>query len=125
MKKRRMLFFFLAILVGVGSGLAFGWLVAPPKAPRNAGLSQLRADFKTDLVLMTAERFRATGDGLEALTQLGQVEADPLTLIVSAVKYGEGIGYSQEDLQMMRSLFDGIDTQTLQQWQAQGGANGN
>ena len=57
MQKRglRVFFFFLAILLGVGIGLAFGWLVMPAAAPTNASLNQLRADYKTDLTLMIAE----------------------------------------------------------------------
>ena len=50
MKSRRLFFFSLAILLGIGAGLAFGWLVRPPKAPTDASMTDLRTDYQTDVV---------------------------------------------------------------------------
>ncbi len=58
MKSRRIFFFTLVIILGIAAGLAFGWLVMPPKAPNNAPMERLRVDYETDLVLMTAEYFQ-------------------------------------------------------------------
>lgn len=117
MKSKRILFFILAILIGLGAGLAFGWLVLPPQAPREAALSDLRADYKTDLVLMAAESFCAHQDPRAALEQLAQIDTgDPLTLLVNSIQYAQAIGYASADLDTLRALFYGIDASVYQSW---------
>ena len=119
MKTRRFIFFFLAILVGVGAGLAFGWMMMPPAAPRNAPLASLRADFKTDLVLMVAEEFQNDPDSMQALTQLDKLdESDPITLLGNSIQYAQAIGYPEEDLKLMQDLLNSMDAEIYLQWNA-------
>lgn len=119
MKTRRFTFFFLAILVGVGAGLAFGWTMMPPDAPKNAPLVSLRADFKTDLVLMVAEDFQTDPDSMQALTQLDKLdESDPITLLGSSIQYAQAIGYPEEDLKLMQDLLNSMDAEIYLQWNA-------
>jgi len=117
MKTRRLIFFFLAILVGVGAGLAIGWLMMPPAAPHNAPMDSLRADFKTDLVLMVAEDFQTRPDSMRALDQLDKLdESDPITLLGDSIQYAQEIGYPEEDLNIMRNLLKNIDAAVYLQW---------
>ena len=117
MKTRRFFFFFLAILIGAGAGLAFGWTMMPPAAPTNAPLASLRTDFKTDLVLMVAEEFQAEPDSMQALTQLDRLdESDPITLLGNSIQYAQGIGYPEEDLKLMQNLLNSIDAEIYLQW---------
>lgn len=119
MKTRRFIFFFLAILIGVGAGLAFGWMMMPPAAPSNAPLGSLREDFKTDLVLMVAEDFQTESDSMQALTQLDRLDdSDPITLLGNSIQYAQGIGYPEEDLKMMTDLLNSIDAEIYLQWNA-------
>jgi len=127
MQKRglRVFFFFLAILLGVGIGLAFGWLVMPAAAPRNASLNQLRADFKTDLTLMIAESYAQNRDLPAALDSLARIEpADPYSLMVNALNYARGIGYQESDVQLIKALIDAIDPAAYQEWLGGRSANG-
>ena len=117
MKTRRFFFFFLAILIGVGAGLAFGWTMMPPAAPTNAPLGSLRADFRTDLVLMVAEDFQTDPNSMQALTQLDKLdEGDPITLLGDSIQYAQGVGYPEEDLKLMRDLLNSIDAEIYLQW---------
>ena len=119
MKTRRFIFFFLAILIGVGAGLAFGWMMMPPAAPTNAPLGSLRTDFKTDLVLMVAEDFQTEPDSMLALTQLDKLDdGDPITLLGNSIQYAQKIGYPAEDLKMMTDLLNSIDAEIYLQWNA-------
>jgi len=119
MKTRRFIFFFLALLVGVGAGLAFGWMMMPPAAPRNAPLASLRADFKTDLVLMVAEEFQTFPNSMQALTQLDKLdENDPITLLGNSIQYAQAIGYPEEALKLMRDLLNSMDAEIYLQWNA-------
>ena len=107
------------MLVGIGAGLAFGWMMMPPAAPRNAPLGSLRADFKTDLVLMVAEEFQTAPDSMQALTQLDKLdESNPITLLGNRIQYAQAIGYPEEDLKLMRDLLNSIDAEIYLQWNA-------
>lgn len=113
------------ILLGVGIGLAIGWLAFPPQPIEQAKLSQLREDFRTDAALMAAEQYAVNGDAIQALDSLAKINAaDPLNYLVSAIKFTEAAGYPAGDLAKMRNLFNGIDANILQQWKA-GGTSGN
>ena len=109
-KGTRVLLFIVMIAVGAGAGLAYGWLLKPAAAPQEADLSRLRADFKTDWVLMAAEQFAETQDPLLALDELAKVEPkDPYALLVNAINYAQGVGYQPEDLAKMQALIEAID----------------
>ena len=109
-KGTRVLLFILMIAVGAGAGLAYGWLLKPAAAPQEADLSRLRADFKTDLVLMAAEQFAETQDPLLALDELAKVEPkNPYSLLVNAINYAQEVGYQPEDLAKMQALIEAID----------------
>ena len=124
MKSRRIFFFTLAIVLGIGAGLAFGWLVMPPKAPSDATMERLRVDYKTDLVLMVAEHFEADPDTLLALDQLNKISTeDPLTQVGISLSYARQIGYPQTDLLLIEKLLTGIDAESYQLWLQQQGAN--
>ena len=118
-KGTRILLFIVMIAVGAGAGLAYGWLLKPAAAPQEADLSRLRADFKTDLVLMAAEQFAETQDLLLALDELAKVEPkNPYSLLVNAINYAQEVGYQPEDLAKMQALIEAIDPAIYRQWEA-------
>lgn len=91
----------------------------PPTAPSNAPLASLRADFKTDLVLMVAEHFQTEPDAMQALTQLDRLDdGDPITLLGNSIQYAQAIAYPQEDLKLMQDLLNSIDAEIYLQWNA-------
>ena len=117
-KGTRILLFIVMIAVGAGAGLAYGWLLKPAAAPQEADLSRLRADFKTDLVLMAAEQFAETQDPLLALDELAKVEPkNPYSLLVNAINYAQEVGYQPEDLAKMQALIEAIDPAIYRQWE--------
>jgi len=124
MKGRRIFFFTLAILLGIGAGLLFGWRMMPPKAPVDAPITSLRADFKTDLVLMAAEFYQKEGNTFLVLDQLAEINPeDPISLIGTSLTYAKQIGYPEKDLQLLENLLTQIDLEVYQQWQDQKGTN--
>lgn len=124
MKGRRIFFFTLAILLGIGAGLLFGWRMMPPKAPVDAPITSLREDFKTDLVLMAAEFYQKEGNTFLVLDQLAEINPeDPISLIGTSLTYAKQIGYPEKDLQLLENLLTQIDLEVYQQWQDQKGTN--
>ena len=117
-KGTRVLLFIVMIAVGAGAGLAYGWLLKPAAAPQEADLSRLRADFKTDLVLMAAEQFAETQDPLLALDELAKVDSkNSYSLLVNAINYAQEVGYQPEDLAKMQALIEAIDPAIYRQWE--------
>ncbi|MEL7645513.1 MAG: hypothetical protein AAGU04_04490 [Anaerolineaceae bacterium] len=125
-KGRRIFFFFLAILLGTGAGMAFGWLFMPAAAPKNADLNQLRADYKTDLTLMIAESYAQNPDLSDALDRLAQIQPDdPYSLLVNAINYARGVGYQESDVNLIKALIEAIEPAEYQEWLGGRGADGN
>jgi hypothetical protein len=125
-KGLRILFFLLAILLGAGADLAFGWLFMPAAAPKNADLNQLRADYKTDLTLMVAEIYAQDQNLNAALDSLARVEPeDPYSLLVNAVNYAQGVGYQESDISLIKALIDAVDPAAYQEWLGGRSADGN
>lgn len=122
MRSRRIIFFALAIVLGIGAGLAFGWLIMPPKAPSDAPMKDLRVDYQTDLVLMVAESFAGNADSELALNQLAEIaKTDPLSLIGISLSYAQEVGYLSHDVQLIKNLLTGIDPDVYQTWKLKQG----
>jgi hypothetical protein len=96
--------FFIAILIGIGAGLLYGWVINPIEyidtSPDSLGI-----DYKADFVLMTAEAYHADGDlnaASERLAILG--DTPPSVIVQQAILFAERVGYSDADLSLMHAL---------------------
>ncbi len=69
----RRLIFLIVILLSLGVGLFFGWVIKPG-VQVGSPLSSLREDFRTDYVLMVAEVYNKDGDLTAAAARLGRAE---------------------------------------------------
>jgi hypothetical protein len=97
----------------------------PAAAPKNAEMSQLRADYKTDLTLMVAESYAQNGDVEAALNRLALIEPDdPYSLLVNAVNYAQGVAYQESDVRLIKALIDAIDPAAYRDWVEGQGGNG-
>jgi hypothetical protein len=102
--------FVIAIVLGIGLGLAYGWVLSPVQYVDTAPDS-LRADFKTDYVLMVAEAFNADENLALAVRRLALLGGEtPEVIVVSAIRVGEGLGYYPDDLGLMEDLRKSLRT---------------
>ncbi len=108
-RTRRILFFGIAILVGLAAGVFYGWEVNPIRQ-NNTAPNELRMDYKADIVLMAAERYHAEGDIAAAITNLVFLgNTPPLDMIEDAIAFAERNQYALDDVQLMRQLLTAID----------------
>lgn len=110
----RWLRFFIAIVVGIGLGLIYGWMVSPVRYV-DTSPDTLRIDYRTDYVLMVAEAFAADNDlGLAArrLAMLGSGAAAETAL--EAIDFGRQQGYSETDLERMLGLWDALQSANVE-----------
>lgn len=100
--------FLIAILIGLGLGLAYGWFIQPVQSV-DISPETLRVDYKTDYVLMIAEAFEVEKDAVLAARRLAILgETPPLALIEQAVEFARKAGYSEPDISRMEALHSGL-----------------
>ncbi len=112
---KRWIGFMLAIAVGVGLGLFYGWVIRPVEYV-DTSPNTLRIDYKSDYVLMVAEAYQAEGNldkAIQRLTFLG--EASLVDLVYKTMVFAETIGYTDTDLAKMQNLLSDLKAYSLLQ----------
>lgn len=103
----RFIWFLIMIIIGGGAGLYYAWYIKPAEFV-DAALFNLRSDYKTDYVLMTAEIYDKDHDRLHAFMRLDKLLPSSSetreSVVEDAIKRAEGFGYSPVDLQKMYHL---------------------
>lgn len=108
MLRSRFFWFLVVILIGAAAGLYLGWY-ARPLSTENAPASALRADYKTDYILMVAEIYRAEKNASLAANRLAQLDSKPaLRLVQEAILSAGELGYSSADLDLLARLAQGL-----------------
>ena len=103
-QKKRLLYFFISIGVGIILGGIFGWYLRPVSV-KEASFESLRSDYQTDYVLMVAEVFKAEGDISLAKSQLNIIsEEHPIVQVQRALENARQLKYSNEDIDLIIEL---------------------
>ena len=96
--------FLFVLLVGLAAGLLYGWLINPVKYIDTTPDS-LRADYKTDYVLMTAESYHDNGDLALAARRLALLgDSPPIDFVRQSMMYASQVGYAEADLNLLGEL---------------------
>ena len=104
MRPNRWLFAVLALLAGIAAGLAYGWILDPVDF-YNLTPDTLRADYKADYVLMTAEAFHLEQDpGLAARRLAIFGSQSPVAIASSGLEYARLNDFSDADIVLMQEL---------------------
>jgi len=104
MKSSRWLFILIALVAGIGSGLAYGWFIDPVEF-FDLTPDTLRADYKADYVLMVAEAYRSEQDpGLAArrLAILGS--RSPSAIAAEGLAFARENGFADSDIVLIQEL---------------------
>jgi hypothetical protein len=100
----RWAFSLIAIVVGIGLGLLYGWVINPVKFIDTTPES-LRADYRADYVLMIAEAFHAEQNADLAVHQLAALgSGSPAQIAAQALQTAGKIGYSVNDISLLQEL---------------------
>lgn len=91
-------------LVGVAAGLSYGLFLSPVEYVDTTPAS-LRIDFRTDYVLMVAERFHADRDPAGALRRISILATgSPSAMCAEALSFARAASYSARDLELLDEL---------------------
>ena len=97
-------FIVLALLAGIGIGIAYGWYIDPVDY-FNLTPDTLREDYKADYVLMTAEAYRVEQDpGLAARRLAIFGTKSPAAIAADGLAYARTNGFSDSDIALMQEL---------------------
>jgi hypothetical protein len=109
MRAGRFFLFLLSILVGLGVGVAYGWVINPPPY-RDLTPATLRQDYKADYVLMVAEIYREDSNVSQALRRLTQLDSQttPARLVAEALLTARDLEYAPADLEALAALAQAV-----------------
>lgn len=114
MRIGRILWFIISILVGIGLGLLYGWVINPG-VEIQAPASTLRADYRADTVLMVAEIYAAKQDTPLAAEQLRLLgEGEPLLIVQQAILTAQDLNYPAVDITHLANLAQALGQNTPQ-----------
>lgn len=108
MRSKRIIWFLIMIFIGLAGGLAYGWFINPVKYVDTLP-ETLRADYKADYVLMVAEIYqmdRNVGGAELRLSFLGKLP--PESYVVEGIRTASEIGYSDQDIDLLRDLAQAV-----------------
>ncbi len=95
-------------LLGIAGGILYGWVINPVKFVDTTPAS-LRADYRTDYVLMVAESYQANQDTGLASRRLAILGAEPpAALAQAALQSAQQTGYSPADVALIQDLTRGL-----------------
>ncbi len=108
MTTRRWIYFAIAILIGLGIGLFYGWVISPVQYV-NTAPDTLRIDFRTDYTLMVAEVFQKENNISSAEQRLALLGSQPPVEIASAaLSYAQTHGYASADVALLQNLVSAL-----------------
>jgi hypothetical protein len=91
-------------IIGVALGLFYGWIINPVKFVDTTPAS-LRADYRTDYVLMVAESYHADQNIELAVRRLAIFGSEtPASLAGQALQVGHQTNYSENDISRLQEL---------------------
>ena len=98
------IFVILALLVGIGIGIAYGWYIDPVDF-FDLTPDTLRGDYKADYVLMTAEAYHAEQDAGLAARRLAIFGTNsPSAIAADGLAYARTNDFSDTDISLIQEL---------------------
>jgi hypothetical protein len=108
MRISRWFFIILALAAGIGLGLAYGWFIDPVDF-FDLTPDTLRADYKADYVLMTAEAYRFEQDpGLAARRLAIFGIRSPSAIASEGLAYAQANGFADSDVVLIQELITAL-----------------
>ena len=102
--RSRWVFIILAFVACIGIGLVYGWLIDPVDF-FDLTPDTLRADYKADYVLMTAEAYRVEQDPALAARRLAIFGSEsPSSIAADGLAYARANGFADSDITLMQEL---------------------
>ncbi len=101
---------FIALAVGVGLGLIYGWVIDPIEYV-DVTPNILRQDYQVDYVLMTAEAYQYDFDSAAAAKRLAMLGSEsPADITANALQYAIANQFTETEIQSLQTLLTAMQT---------------
>jgi hypothetical protein len=108
MKTWHVLLLLVSLVLGVISGLAYGWLIDPVEYV-DTGTDSLRIDYQTEIVLMVAGIYAKDQDYQAAISRLSFLgRSNTSQLLIDSLAYAEKMHFSPMDVANISHLNEAI-----------------
>ena len=110
MKSSNWITIIAAIIIGIGIGLTYGWVINPV-VYTDVTPDALRADYRADYVLMVAEAYQGEQDPETAARRIAMIGSETPDLIVtSSLDYAIANNFSQNEILLLQGLLTAMQT---------------
>ena len=110
MKSSNWITIIAAIIIGIGIGLTYGWVINPV-VYTDVTPDALRADYRADYVLMVAEAYQGELDSETAARRIAMIGSESPDLIVtSSLDYAIANNFSQNEILLLQGLLTAMQT---------------
>lgn len=110
MKPWRVFLILTILVMGVASGLTYGWLVDPVEYV-DTSPDTMRIDYQTDIVLMVSDIYSKDLDLQGAFNRLSLLNsADVNQLVENCLDYAQQMNFSPQDISNINNLQEAIMT---------------
>ncbi|MBV6392961.1 MAG: hypothetical protein KPEEDBHJ_02190 [Anaerolineales bacterium] len=100
----------IALILGAGLGLAYGWVIDPVEFT-DVTPDLLREDYRVDFVLMTAEAYQNDFDSDAAAKRLALLGSQPpASYVASAIEYAGLNAFAPDEMRALQSLLTAMQT---------------
>ena len=108
MRRKRLTWFFLMIILGAAAGMVYGWVLNPIEYVDTAP-NTLRDDYKADYVLMVAEIYASDGNLEQASRRLSVLDSlPPAQVVANALRTARQLEYGESDLERIERLLQSL-----------------
>lgn len=110
MSSSKIITLIIALAVGMGLGLVYGWVIAPVEYV-DVTPDLLRQDYRADFVLMTAEAYQSDFNATAAARRLALLGSEPpASLVTTAIEYASANNFTPEEMRMLQTLHTAMQT---------------
>lgn len=101
--------FFIVLIIGLGLGVYYGWVINPVRY-QDTSIQSLRRDYKTDYTLMVAEVYSEHQDISWAMNRLALLGyPTPSESVDAALNFASQAGYTLPDMYLLRDLKNALE----------------
>lgn len=100
----------LGLIAGIAIGVVYGWVIDPVEYV-DVTPEVLRADYKTDYVLMVAEAYANNFDAETAARRLAMLGSDtPASMVTVALEYATLNNFTEGEILLLQNLLTAMQT---------------
>jgi len=110
MSSSKIITILIALVIGVGLGLVYGWVIQPVEYT-DVTPDLLREDYRVDYVLMTAEAYQSDFDAAAAARRIALLGSEaPADIVTATLEYATLNNFTPDEMRALQALLTAMQT---------------